>query len=73
MTTPRTAVAAAFALVATAFLAAACATTHPETREQCIAKCNAMYENCSERSLGGDTLNRCGENAHACHALCPSH
>ncbi len=50
----------------------ACASDGIETRKQCNHHCSAQYETCSERSLGGNTLNNCGYDNMRCNALCPS-
>ena len=67
----------AAALVAPCLLAlltslGACASDGIETRKQCNHHCSAEYETCSERSLGGNTLNNCGYENMRCNALCPS-
>ena len=51
---------------------AACATEGVETRKQCNHHCSVVYETCSERSLGGNTLNNCGYDDVRCNAMCPS-
>jgi hypothetical protein len=51
----------------------ACATEHVETRKECNHHCSVVYETCSERSRGGDTLNNCGYEDVRCNALCPAH
>jgi hypothetical protein len=51
---------------------AACATEHVESRKECNHHCSVVFETCSERSFGGNTLNNCGYENMRCNALCPS-
>jgi hypothetical protein len=68
----RAAALAGSSLVALLTSLGACASDGIETRKQCNHHCSVEYETCSERSLGGNTLNNCGYENMRCNALCPS-